>query len=63
VRFKSAQVTGMVVVGRSGFPILFCCVALPVIVVGELSVDIGVADGVAEILMEHAHNIKTKKMM
>jgi hypothetical protein len=32
---------------------------MPVIGVGELSIDIGVAGGALEMLTEHAHNIKT----
>jgi len=61
VRFKLAQVAGIVVVGSSGFPILISWVGLLVGAEGdgEISVEIGVAGCVSEILTEQAHNIKS----
>jgi hypothetical protein len=50
----------MVVVGRRGFPILFCCGASVVRDKGvaEAAVDIGLDGGASEILIEQAHDIK-----
>jgi hypothetical protein len=63
VRFKLPQVTGIVVVGRSGFPTLPGCVALPVIALEELALIAGVTGGVSATFMEHADNIKTAPRM